>query len=86
MDEGIDPTHLSRRLMNKVAQSEQLQSVVDPEVLVLFEDWLEELETEVVAFVKKTGTPEPRELGQKLGISEAGASFLLTKLKREKKL
>jgi oligoribonuclease (3'-5' exoribonuclease) len=86
MDEGVDPTHLSQGLMNKVAQSEQLQSVAAPEVLVLFEDWLEELETEVAMLAKKAGTPEPRVLGKKLGISEAGASFLITKLKREKKL
>ncbi len=86
MDEGVDPTHLSQGLMNKVAQSGQLQSVADPEVLVLFEDWLEELEAEVVALVKKTDTLEPRVLGDKLGVSEAGASFLITKLKREGKL
>ena len=87
MDEGIDPTHLSQSLMNKVAQSRQLQSVADPEVvLVLFEDWLEELEAEVVAIVKKTGTLEPRGLGEKIGVSAAGASFLMTKLKREGRL
>jgi hypothetical protein len=60
--------------------------VADPEVLVLFEDWLEELEAEVVALVKKTGTLEPQVLGKKLGVSEAGASFLMIKLKREGKL
>jgi len=86
MDEGVDPTHLSQGLMNKVAQSGQLQSVADPEVLVLFGDWLEELEAEVIALVKKTDTLEPRVLGDKLGVSEAGASFLITKLKREGKL
>jgi hypothetical protein len=86
MDEGVDPTHLSQGLMNKVAQSEQLQSVAAPEVLVLFEDWLEELEAEVVSLLKKTGDLEPRVLGKKLGVSEAGASFLIIKLKREGKL
>ena len=72
--------------MNKVAQSEQLQSVTDPGVLVLFEDWLEELEAEVISLVEKTGALEPRELGEKLGVSQAGASFLIAKLKREGKL
>lgn len=33
--------------MNKVAPSRQLQSGADPDVLVLFEDWLEELEADV---------------------------------------
>ena len=72
--------------MNRAAQSGQLQSVADPEVLVLFEDWLEELEAEVFALVKKTGTLEVQVLGEKLEVSEAGASFLMAKLKREGKL
>lgn len=72
--------------MNKVFQSEQLMAVADPEVLVMFEDWLEDLEAEVVAIMKKTGALEPQVLGEKLGVSVAGASFLMTKLKREVKL
>jgi hypothetical protein len=86
MNEGVDPTHLSQGLMNKVTQSRQLMAVANPEVLVLFEDWLEELEAEVVVIVKKTGSLEPRVLGEKLGVSEAGASFLVEKLKRDGKL
>jgi len=44
MDEGVDPTAMCRSLVEKISQSEQLRSVTDPQILVLFEDWLEELE------------------------------------------
>ena len=86
MDEGVDPKDMCQSLVNKVARSEQLQAVADPDVLVLFEDWLEELEQEVVAIAAREGTPDPEILGNKLGVSHAGASFLLTKLKTEGKL
>ena len=86
MDEGVDPTDMCRSLMDKVAQSEQLMAVADPDVLILFEDWLEELEDEVVAIVQQTGSKDAEVIGEKLRVSHSGASFLITKLKREGKL
>ncbi|MGD8230253.1 MAG: hypothetical protein PVH82_15570 [Desulfobacteraceae bacterium] len=86
MDEGIDPTQMCQNLVEKVAQSKQLSAVVDPEVLILFENWLEELESEVIAFVMKSGSSDPVDLAEELGLSRSGATFIITKLKRENKL
>ena len=86
MDEGVDPTQMCQNLVEKVAQSKQLSAVVDQTVLVLFESWLEELESEVISCVKKTGFTDPMDLSEELGLSRSGATFLITKLKREGKL
>jgi hypothetical protein len=86
MGEGIDPTQMCQNLVDKVAQSRQLMAMTDPELLVLFEDWLEELEDEVVRLVKKHGSLDAGELAEKLGLSRRGATFLLSKLKRDNKL
>lgn len=86
MDEGIDPTDMCQSMIDKVARSKQLTTVAEPDILVLFEDWLEELENEVVAFVKKTGSTDPFSLAKGCGLSRSGAEFLITKLKREAKL
>ena len=85
MDEGVDPTQMCQSLVDRVAQSEQLMAVADPEVLGLFEDWLEEMEGEVVAFVKQAGSMNTGDLAKGLGISLSGASFFVAKLKREGK-
>ncbi|MBW2490263.1 MAG: hypothetical protein JRE65_03835 [Deltaproteobacteria bacterium] len=86
MDEGIDPTKMCQSLVEKVAQSRQLSAVAAPEVLVLFESWLEELESEVIAFTKKINSLDPMNLAEGLGLSRSGADFLITKLKREGKI
>lgn len=86
MDEGVDPKDMCQSLMDRVAQSELLAAVADPDVLVLFEDWLEELEEEIVSITHKTGSQDPAVLGKKLGVSCSGATFLIAKLKREGKL
>jgi uncharacterized membrane protein len=71
--------------VDKVAQSRQLAAITDPELLVLFEDWLEELESEVLELLKTHGPLDERELAEKLGLSRRGATFLLSKLEREGK-
>jgi hypothetical protein len=86
MDEGVDPTAMCRSLVEKISQSEQLRSVAHPEILVLFEDWLEELENEAVTTIKRAGSLSPEALSRELGLSESGAMFLIAKLKREGKI
>ncbi len=77
---------MCQKLVDRVAQSRQLMAVADPEILVLFEDWLDELENEVVSLAAGRGSLSPADLAQKLGLSERGAHFLLSKLSREGKL
>jgi hypothetical protein len=86
MDEGVDPTKMCQSLVDKVFQSKQLRTVAEPDILALFEDWLEELEEEIIKQVKKTGSDDLGELARKLGLSRAGVNFLITKLKREERI
>ncbi len=83
MGEGVDPTQMCRSLVDKVAQSEQLLAIADPDLLILFEDWLEELESEVRVLLKMHGPLDENALADKLGLSRRGATFLLSKLARE---
>ena len=77
---------MCQRLVDRVAQSRQLMAVADPDLLVLFEDWLDELELEVISLFNKEGVLNPAGLAAKLGLSQRGATFLLSKLTREGKL
>jgi hypothetical protein len=86
MDEGVDPTHMCQKLVDRVAQSRQLLAVADPDLLVLFEDWLDELEQEVICLAQRQGALTPQDLAAQLGLSRRGATFLISKLQREGKL
>jgi predicted HTH transcriptional regulator len=86
MGEGVDPTQMCQRLVDKVAQSKQLMAMTDPDILVLFEDWFEELEEEIISLIKEHGSMNPGELAEKTGLSMRGATFLISKLKREVKV
>jgi hypothetical protein len=86
MGEGVDPTQMCQSLVDKVAQSKQLTAITNPEILVLFEDWLEELEHEVVALAASRSNLMAEDLVAELGLSARGATFLVSKLKREGRL
>lgn len=77
---------MCQRLVDRVAQSKQLMAVADPELLVLFEDWLDELEAEVISLAHTHGPLRPQNLAAKLGLSQRGARFLISKLERNRKL
>jgi hypothetical protein len=77
---------MCQKLVDRVAQSKQLMAVADPELLVLFEDWLDELEAEVISLAQKLGSLSSQELAAQLGLSQRGGTFLISKLQREGKL
>jgi hypothetical protein len=83
MDEGVDPTPMCQTLVDKVFQSKQLKAVAEPEILGLFENWLDEVEEEGVAAFKTHCITDPIELAELLGMSRSGANFLMTKLQQE---
>ena len=72
--------------MDKVTRSEQLRAVADPEILVLFESWREELEDEAISFIKKSNSLDPTELAEGLGLSLQATTSLIEKMKREGRL
>ncbi len=77
---------MCQSLVEKVAQSKQLQAITDPEILVLFEDWFEELGEEVLSLIASQGVLKETELAGRLGLSLRGVKFLISKLKREGRL
>jgi hypothetical protein len=77
---------MCQSLVDKVFQSKQLRAVADPEILALFEDWLEELEEEVVHQVERTGSEDLKALAVGLGLSTSGVNFLIAKLKSEERI
>jgi hypothetical protein len=77
---------MCQSLVDKVFQSKQLRTVAEPDLLVLFEDWLEELEEEVIRQVRRTGSEDLQALASGLGLSTSGVNFLFAKLKSEERI
>lgn len=77
---------MCQTMVDKVARSKQLSAVTDPELLILFDNWLEELEAQVLEYLKSRGPVSEKTFAKDLGLSLKSASFILSKLNREGKL
>jgi hypothetical protein len=86
MDEGVDPKDMCRKVVTTLDQYAQLESLANPEIRALFIDWMEELEGQVLAFIRKARLAKPENLTDQFRISKQGAEFLLGKLKQEGKI
>jgi hypothetical protein len=86
MDEGVDPKDMCRRVVTALDQYAELESLANPQIRALFIDWMEELEGEILAFIREARHPEPENLSDRFRISKQGAEFLLGKLKQEGKI
>jgi hypothetical protein len=86
MDEGVDPKDMCRKVVTTLDQYAQLESLAIPQIRSLFIDWMEELEGEVLAFIRKARLAKPENLTDQFRISRQGAEFLLGKLKQEGKI
>lgn len=74
---------MCRSLLEKVTRADQLMKVAEPELLVLFEEWLEELAEEAAAVVKELGAADSEAVARRLKIPRSGTEFLINKLRRE---
>ncbi len=83
MGEGVDPTKMCQSLVHKVERSRKLMAQADPEIVLLFEEWLEALEEEMAGLVKAEPGLDAEGLAPRLGISPDGARFLLERLQGE---
>lgn len=77
---------MCRSLLEKVNRADQLMQVAEPELLVLFEEWLEELAEEAAAVIQELGAADPAAVARRLNLPPAGTEYLLNKLRREGRL
>jgi anthranilate phosphoribosyltransferase len=60
---------MGQKLVDRVAQAQQLMAVADPDLMALFEEWLDELEAEVISLVQGQAALTARDLATKCGLS-----------------
>ena len=84
--EDFPVMEMCRQMTQAVQQTNENAAYATPELRDLFNDWLEQVENEVLVFLSKKDNASVEELSKELGITEQSAIFLLSKLTRQGKL
>ena len=77
---GFNPMEMCKKMMSSINQSSELATFATPEIRGLFEEWIGQLDHEVIDFVKQTKSTNPDELAAHLKISKDSAVYLLSRL------
>ena len=78
--EGFNPMDMCQKMMSAINQSSELATYATPEIRGLFEEWVGQLDNEVIDFVKKAKSTDPDQVAAHLKISRDSAVYLLSRL------
>jgi len=64
----------------------EMGSYATPEVRALFEDWVGEVEKEILTFVEAKGEVQTKDIAEKLKINEGSVIFFISRLAQQGKV
>lgn len=82
----MNPIEMSKEVLSAISHSHELATYSTPELRGLFNDWLGEIEIEMLDFLKQRETASPTEVACHFKLKEESVIFILGKLAREGKI
>lgn len=82
----MNPIEMSKEVISAVSHSYELATYSTPELRGLFNDWLGEIEREIIVFLTSREKVDPNEVASYFKLRRESAIFILGKLAREGKI
>lgn len=83
---GHTPWDMCRDMVSSMHQIHRVATLATPEVQGLFEDWIEQIEKELLDFLKDKETLDVKEIAEHFKISKDSAYYFLTRLAQKGKI
>jgi hypothetical protein len=83
---GHMPGDMCKEMMSAIHHSHKVATLATPEVQGLFEDWVEQIEKEILDYLKDKEKLDIKDLSGEFKISKDSAYFFLTKLAQKGKI
>ena len=83
---GFNPMEMCKKMMNSISQTSEIASFATPEVRGLFEEWAQQIEEEILSFIKEKGSIHPQEIAAHLKISKESVHYFLSRLAQKAKI
>ena len=85
-EKGEGPWDMCRRMMEAVGRANDLASYATPELRQIFEEWLGQIEGEILQAAKEGGQSDIASLAQRFKLSAESVQFILFRLARQGKI
>ncbi len=77
---------MSKEVISAISPSYELATYSTPELRGLFNDWLGEIEQEILEFFEDRDTVDPDEVSRRFKLGRESVIFIMSKLAREGKI
>ncbi len=85
-DSSSGPMDMCRKMMSTISQSSDIATFATPEVRQMFEEWVQQVDEEILALVKENNLISPEQVAEKLKISKDSAIYFLSRLAQKGKI
>ncbi len=85
-EKGFMPWDMGKEIMSSIQQSHKIATLATPEVQGLFEDWVEQIEQEMLEYLKDKDSVDIKDLANNFKISQDSAYYFLTRLAQKDKI
>lgn len=82
----MNPLEMSKEVLSAISHSYELATYSTPELRELFNDWLSEIEQEVLKFLKDRNRVNHDEVAGHFRLKRESVIFIMSKLAREGKI
>jgi len=80
------PWEMCGEMISSIRQSHRIATMATPEVQALFEDWVEQIEQEMLDYLKDKDSADTKDLAGHFKISRDSAYYFLTRLAQKGKI
>ena len=83
---NFNPMDMCKEMMSNIRLSGKIATLSTPEVQGLFEDWVEQIENEIIELIKDKDSYNVEEIAENFKISKESAYYFLTRLAQKEKI
>ncbi len=82
----FNPMEMCQKMMGNMGRTNELAAYATPEVRALFEDWSEQIENEILGYIKNNNNADPEKIAEHFKLSKDSINFFITKLSQKGKI
>lgn len=83
---GMNMMDMCQKMMSAMVQTNEIATFATPEVRQLFEDWVQQVDEEILSFIMDGGSTDPEQIAAHLKISKSSAIYFLSRLAQKGKI
>lgn len=79
-ESGFDPMSMCKEMMGSIRQGQKIAGLATPEIHGLFEEWAEQIESEIMESIQNNKANTIKDIAGSLNISESSVYFFILRL------